>query len=306
MNEEASDELPEKKDESQTSSIIDLPTGTGISFNEAHIIMRHSLTRVIVLAGEVGSGKTTLLASLYESFLRGPFAGYCFSGSCTLPGFEKRCHHARIMSDRAIPDTERTPISERTLLHLRVRMQDMSKPYQNLLFSDVSGEAFRMVRNSSDECERMEIFRRADHFVLLMDGEKLSKEEHRQEVFLSGDGLLRRCFENNMLRKNSFVDVLFTKYDLLQESKNIEQEKYLNYIKNKLKERFKKNNARYQFQYVAARPKHNGNLYPTFGLSDIFPSWVEKTSICEREPTVLQTEPKTEMERFLWKQLGHQ
>lgn len=300
------DELREERGESQTPAIIDLPRGTDMNFDEALTIMRHSLARVIVLAGEVGSGKTTLLASLYENFLRGPFAGYYFSGSYTLPGFEKRSHHARVLSGRITPDTERTPISEQALLHLRVRVQDMSKPSQDLLFSDISGETFRMVRDSSDECRRMEIFRRADHFVLLMDGEKLSKKEYRQEVFLNGDRLLRRCFETGMLGKKSFVNILFTKYDLLKESQDADQKKYLDYITVRLQNRYKQKSARFLFHYIAARPKHESSLQFAYGLNEIFPSWVEETPIFERGPSMIfEIEPKTEMERFSWKQLGH-
>jgi hypothetical protein len=302
------EKLTKETDSPQKSSMVDLHRGTDIQLEDAITMIRHSLTRIIVLAGEVGSGKTTLLASLYENFLRGPFAGYYFSGSYTLPGFEKRSHHARVLSGRITADTERTkPTSDKGLLHLMVRIQNMSQPSQNLLFSDISGETFEMARDYSDECRKMEILRRADHVVLLMDGEKLSKKEQRHEVFINGEMFLRRCFESGMLSKRSFIDVLFTKYDLLKETADTSQKEFLDYITKRLTDRYEKECLRFRLKYVAARPRNESKLALASGLETIFPNWVEDTPFLERRSSATaQFELKTEMERFLWKQLGHQ
>lgn len=104
---------------------VDLPPGLDFTPVSAFDVMRANLTRVIVLAGPNESGKTTVINSIYELFQRGKMPGYLFAGSSTLPGFERRCHHDRIMSNAARADTPRTPYGEgNRFLHFRIRREN--------------------------------------------------------------------------------------------------------------------------------------------------------------------------------------
>jgi len=208
--------LPSTISDTEADEFVKLPEGGAFDLLSASVVTCANSTQVIVLAGGIGSGKTTLLASIYEKFQKSPFAGYIFAGSLTLPAFERRCHLARIASERSQPDTERTKGMEDTLLHLRVRKQDLSYPSQDLLFTDLGGERFRLARDSTEECRRLEILLRADHFVLLMDGEKLAQVEDRLQARASSRSLLRSCLDAQMLGAHSYVDVLFTKWDLVK------------------------------------------------------------------------------------------
>ncbi len=153
----------------------DLPTGDKLTVDTCKIVTHATRARMVVIAGREGSGKTTLLASIYDEFQNGPFAGYNFAGSRTLPGFERRCFLSRISSGRQTPDTERSKGAfGETLLHLRVRVADNSEPIRDLLFTDLAGEDFRQAMNSTEFCQKLEIVHRADHFVLLIDGEKIN------------------------------------------------------------------------------------------------------------------------------------
>jgi hypothetical protein len=104
--------------ESEVSSLpvseevyIDLPLGEELDLNGAAEIMGASLSRVIVVAGDVNSGETTLIAALYDKFNEAPFANYLFAGSKTLVAMERRSHLARLTSGALRPNTERTPVT---------------------------------------------------------------------------------------------------------------------------------------------------------------------------------------------------
>jgi hypothetical protein len=158
-----------------------------------------------------------------------------------------------------------------------VRLNDLSKPPQDLLFPDISGETFETAMNSADECKQLSIIKRADHFVLILDGRKISNTEHRQSTLQDADMLLRRCVETGMIGMHSFVDVLITKYDEIKKSNEDETLEFVENMKQEFKRKYNDKLGRLHFSMVAARPD-NINIVPLFyGIEDVFPNWVEKS-----------------------------
>ena len=196
------------------------PVGKAFHWKQAAItsITARAPTSVILFAGTAESGKTTLLATLYLLFQRGPFATFAFAGSQTLVGFEKRVHNARLASRLSAPRTERSKFSE--LLHLRVRTADRPTPARDLLLCDLWGEDFREARDSIEGCRRLTIIRRADSFVLLVDGAKLAQLESRQRAKNDPIDLLRNILDCEMLAETADVDVVHTKWDLVEASEH--------------------------------------------------------------------------------------
>jgi hypothetical protein len=191
---------------------ISFREGEFLTAAEGGEVVRASPSSIVVVAGMARSGKTTLVGELYGLFHKGPFAGFRFSGSRTLPGFERRCHLARLYSDREIPDTERTGFSENhDLLHLR--LADAHAVQHDLLFSDIYGEAFRLASDSVEECRKLAIFKRADHVVVLVDGKRAIDKRERQGAFSAADSLLRLCLDCEMLNDRSNVQIVLTKWD---------------------------------------------------------------------------------------------
>ena len=286
--------------EEDEQRMVNLPEGTRLEPESARHITIASPTKLIIVAGAADSGKTTLLAGLYERFNKEPFTGYVFAGSQTLPGFEQRSHLARLASWASKPDTERTKRwIERDLLHLKVRLEDFSKPVQDMMFSDLPGERFRAIRDSVDEAKRMVFLRRADHFVLLIDGEKLNDPGRRQGAYSDGDLILQSCVDAGMLGLRSRVDVLFSKWDIiLNSNKKSDTEEFVNNIEKKLKRKFDERIGQLRFAQVAARSE-KGNLPPAFGLDVLFPSWVEEGLIpLFAKPSLPSSLPKREFDRY--------
>ena len=269
--------IPSSADGTQVDdqpTMLELPDGMPLSLRSASDIARASYTNVIIVAGGAECGKTTLVASIFEKFQRGPLAGFNFAGSLTLPAFERRCHHSRIASRRVEPTTERTVGLEDTFLHLRVRAQDEGSEPQDLLFSDLAGERFRLARDSTDECRKMQVLRRTDHFVLLLDCARLSVSAQRQEAFVDGRVLLRSCVDSGMLGNCSFVDVLLAKWDLVEERKGDKGLfTFIEKVRGTILNEFSNRVGRLRFFEIAARPA--SSVLPfAYNLEMCFPSWV--------------------------------
>jgi energy-coupling factor transporter ATP-binding protein EcfA2 len=258
---------------SLSPKLIKLASGQDLTDNETIEITANTLTRLIVLAGAVGSGKTTLLASLYGTFLEKPFAGYIFAGSKTLLGFEKRCHLARLSSNGIIGDTERTKSGhDHNLLHLRVRKHDLQSVPQEMLFTDISGETYNQARDFDDECKRLKFINRADHFGLMIDGEKISNLKTRQSAFQDAKILLRRCVENNMFLSSPFIEIIFTKYDIYKNNKEA-TDVFIPQIIQEFKNSYKDILSRLEFFEVAAM---NG-IGARHDLERLLVKWTEKS-----------------------------
>lgn len=269
-----SEDATEKQEEVE---MIDLPDGLDFNPTTASRITSARLTRVIVVAGDEDSGKTTFVTSLYDRFQEGAFAGYIFAGCRTLQGMERRCFPSRIESERTHPDTTRTPRSDgQSLLHLRLRVEDLSRPSQDLLLTDISGEYFRAACDSTEECQQLEVLRRADHLALCLDGERLADAKLRHEAFNTGKLLLQSALDAEMIGPHTFVDVLITKRDLLGPVEGSTAQAYLDKIRQGLSDVFKPRVGRLRFFEIAARPTVAG--FPlAYGLDQVLPSWVEDT-----------------------------
>lgn len=234
-------------------------------------ITKGSPTSIVTVAGPARCGKTTLVGGLYELFHRGPFGGFLFAGSQTLPGFEQRCHLARIASGRDTPDTERTARSEgKDLLHLRLAEED-GGAFCNILFSDIYGEAFRRAADVAEECQKFTVLKRACHVAVLVDGEKVSIRSERQSTFTSADSLIGQCLDCKMFNNESSVQVVVTKWDMLAGNAGNES-----FVENKIKwleNRYSSRVGKLTSHKVSIRPRTGGVISPGHGMADLLAIW---------------------------------
>jgi hypothetical protein len=285
---------------------IDLYGGDELDHDGSLRITRASLTRVIVLAGPNDSGKTTLLASLFEWFLSEPLANYLFCHCETLWAFDRRCHLSRTDSERNTEDTERTKSdSEQTMLHLRVRHEDLLRPPQDLLLSDIRGELFKKAIKTKAEAQRIQVLKRADHLALLVDGEKLASLAARNQVGTAARMMLRSFIEAKMIGPQTLVEVLFTKDDLIRvtEQQN-ETTKFLEMLEKDIRHKYEGKLGGLRFYRIAARPKVGVQSY---GLPEVFRVWVEESvyqSVPTRTPLVVTSE--RDFDQFAARQLPDQ
>jgi Double-GTPase 2 len=269
--------LASKSEPAAVPDLIDLPSGKELDGASTTKLESARPVRLVVVAGAVGCGKTTLLTSLYELFQWKAVSGYSFAWSETLPALERRCYLSRIASERSMPDTERTPYGQVRYLHLRVSGEDLALGELDLLFTDVSGESFERARDSTLECQRLGFLRQAQHFLLLMDCEKLVRKEKRWEVAHDSMTLLRSCLDSGMLASNSLINVLFTKFDYFEAVKSPENAQFLIQLRGEIEKEFGSRVALLSFSEVAARPTRVATLKFGHGLPELLKHWVSSS-----------------------------
>lgn len=190
-----------------------LPLNTEFTEENLVEITSQCFCNLVLLVGEPECGKSTLYAAIFDQFHKGGCAGYLYAGSKTPVGFEKRCHHARLLSGNTISKNERTKSFEFEYLHLGVRHQSLTQPTEHLLFADVNGERFQAAKNSDEEMKQLLILKRADHVCFVADGEMLIDKGKRHTVKDDILTILKRAVQNEMITARHGFHLLITKWD---------------------------------------------------------------------------------------------
>lgn len=274
----------DSSEESQKrSDIIEVFDGKAISLGDVNRISGRTISRLIILAGMPDAGKTTLLLSLLHLFATKPeFEGYLFAGSETLLDFESKSHPATIDSGNLKETTGRTPIGPPTFLHLRVSDTQDDGKITDLLFTDISGENFRALKDSTAECKKFTIGQRADHFALFFDTQRISSVKDRASAKVAGVAILRSLYEAGTLLPHTKIQIVFSRWDLRPTGEETAAvDLYIEQIKNEIKEKF---DTVYEIQFfeVAARPNGDGLPFG-FGIERVLPIWVNSSMLDKKE-----------------------
>ncbi len=280
---------------------LDLPSGEALTEAQANDTARAEHTSLVVLVGPVDSGKTTILTSLYEAFQEAPFANFRFAGSSTLVGFERRCHDARVASGRRVPFTLRTPITESAeCLHLRLDPSDASLfGAQSLLLSDISGEKFRALRDSTAAVSEMTLLQRADHFAIVVDGAKLVDPAQRQIARTDTRMLLRSVIEAGVLPRSCRIECVLSKWDLVTGASNRDEVNGFIAETKKLLTDQTGSLLPLSFFEVAARPESKTVPF-AHGLPTLVRAWLEEPTVPLKRHLYMRSgaEGRREMSRF--------
>jgi hypothetical protein len=257
---------------------LDLPPGEPLGIGSLGEVLRRVPARVIVIGGTQKTGKTTLIASIYERFRLGPFAGMNFAGSRTLMGFEMICHLGRLESGRETPETERTKLSSGwQVFHLSVG--DLHHR-RDLLLADMSGEAYESVRDFGETSSELGLVQRADHFVLLLDGAKLSDVRERHSVYDDSHTILRRLVESRQLSPGTHVTVAFSKWDVVELQENQANAKpFCEQVETRMRDCFQHTLKDLHFARVIARDDRVGGRPATQGVAELFEGWCVKERV---------------------------
>ena len=207
----------------RASREVDAARPTALGADEANRLGARARLHVVVLAGSVGSGKTSVYASMYERLGRGPFGGWEFAGSSTIPGFERRCHFWRTASGADEPSMEHTRAQDLPWLHLRVVDVERRGAPRDLLLGDFDGEYFEQFRDGRRSPEELPFLRRADHVGLIIDGKRLADPTQRADERQQARYLLRRLLETGTLASPNAMMLILTKADELEGNPALEE-----------------------------------------------------------------------------------
>lgn len=261
-------------------TFVELYAGNELNSEDADAVTLQSPAHLVLFAGAAESGKTTLLASLYERFNEGPFAGFQFAGSRSLLGFEQICYLNRLISGGTRPDTPRTiPSDEATYYHLMLRGTAPGAQRRHVLLSAISGELFRLAKNSREDCERLTFLHRANTIVVLVDGARLAVTAQRTNAQSEASSILESFFDAKMVRNNCRVEFVFSKFDRIVEAGHAAVD-FLNTTEAKLKTKFGDRIAHLAFRRIAARPEVQSSKAPlNDGLAEAFTAWTTPVAL---------------------------
>jgi len=301
LQEFENDELAESYDVQQSLEPIrhSLPSGDALTPTEVDQFLRWKPARFVTIVGDFNSGKTTLICALYDRFLRGSFAGHLFGGSRTLFGLEKKSHHSRIASGRAVPDTLRTSLSDGLkFFHFSLAPCDDLQSRIELMLSDRAGEQYLKARNNSDVVSELIELKNAQYVVLLMDGARIADPIQRAGAMQSVRQTLRAFLDGGALSEASRVQVVTTKIDLMEnipEKQTLDDQLYQ--FRARLEKDFVGRLGELSFWEVAARDPE-GNYSAAYGVEHLLASWCAFTAVgMKRSP--LQIALNTEFDRLL-------
>lgn len=250
-------------------------SGEALSSDKFYTIAAKESTKMLLLLGPVASGKTTIETSLYQLFQKNPVENYYFAGSKSLQGFEQRAFYTRTKSKGNLPGTPRTNLNEGPkFLHLRLWNRD-NDATNNLIFWDISGEAFSENIGKVDSIKKEFSFaERADFIIGVIDGEKLRSKKTKNSVVSEIIQLLRTFLDSGVINEGCVLQIVFSKYDLLIEEEN--HEDIIKRAKEQINAYLEGLIANVEYYCVAAMPDSAKDMQIGFGLSELLQSWGKK------------------------------
>lgn len=260
----------------QKERFIDFHRGEALTISEANSIAASGVTNLVILAGVPGVGKTTVVLSMMHLFQTNAsgIADHIFAGSNTLLDFEEKAHPSRIESERQTPATNRTTaIWEPAFMHIRIA-NSAGEKHKNLLFTDISGELFKLIKDSTDEARKFQLCLRANDFALFFDAGKLISLNDRSYTRVAGLGILKSLILAGTLSSITRIQIIFSRWDLFEAS--ADKDNHRKYIDDLIDEIRKKYGERFNVTFfeISARPQ-GGVLAFGHGLKELLTVWAQ-------------------------------
>lgn len=254
-------------------------TGLSLLEEEINAISKDDYTRLIILAGMPEAGKTTALLCLMHQFqTQSNYRNYLFAGSKTLVDLEEKAWPSRTDSKNESAKTVRTNDMVPKFIHLKLAKQQQLEKKENLLFTDVSGELFKTLKDSTSESKKFVLANRADHFALFFDAGALSDPSQKFAARIAGLGILKSLTDVGVLLPKTRIQIVFSRWDLF-ESKS-DKDRHRAFIETIQKEIHDKYSTKYSlsFHIIASRP-YKSTLPFAFGIDELFDIWISKSQL---------------------------
>ncbi|MEQ9864644.1 TRAFAC clade GTPase domain-containing protein [Pectobacterium aroidearum] len=255
---------------------VELPQSSVLTVKDADDFLCWRDAAVVAIVGERNGGKTTLVTEMYSCFLRGTFADAVFCHSLSLMGFEKKCFQSRADSGGLRPETPRTSAQDGlSFFHLALANEsDMKR--RDLLISERAGEIYRDIRDRPERAAEMDELRKASSVVFIVDGERVASERKRAEAFASVRHLVRAMLFSGNVSAQAQVQLVTTKYDLLEGEQFAEARESLVAFERAITDLIAGKHEVVTF-HTAARDPRPG-VAPAKGLDLLLRSWLRPSS----------------------------
>lgn len=258
-------------EQSVTPETEPLPRGVPLEVAEARRVAQRGPCVVVVLAGMPECGKTSLLARLHQLFQAGSVGGFEFAGSQSLRHFEELNWLATVESGVAEPMMTRSSKQfDNCFLHLAVRSTD-NFTRMELLINDITGETFENAVASQQTCNTLVALARADHLVVLVDGEALATPELRHHHIEQTCDFLQRVIQGGQCGAKTALHVVISKLDKLRDKETIAEKMEVDFGGQ-----FHAAVGSLNFWRIAARPR-DGSLPTKERIGELFAFWARTT-----------------------------
>jgi hypothetical protein len=273
---------------------IVLPSGDFLNPEEASSILRRGNSRVIAVVAPKEAGKTTLISSVFELFLRGPIEPLRFCGSRTMYAFERACHPSRGISRNAVPETERTILTEMRFYHIAMRRSDM--PRIDLLVADRGGEDYRTAADDASTVRGFVEIGRADTITFLVDGRQLVDPVTRNSVGSEILAIAQALIDGGALEGRPRAALVLTKLDDVRRSPDRERaERDFQRFDEKFRQVHGESFGEIRSFKVAACPSDD-TLPLGHGVDVLLAYWEEASTIEAVEPALYVSLPTRYMQ----------
>jgi hypothetical protein len=175
---------------------------------------------------------------------------------------------------------------------------------RDILLSAMSGELFRMAKDSQEDAERLTFLRRADTIVVLVDGDRLATPTQRTSAQADAADILESLLDASIVSPNCRVEVVFSKLDRIMAAGQTALN-FLSKTQEKFEGKFRTRVPHLSFRQIAARPSP---LYMPEGmergLMDAFVSWTTVAPLPSTDEYISQPAPARngrEFSKFGWR-----
>jgi|GEM_PF-1338465 len=284
---------------------LQLPSGRALSLQETYDVMAFENTVMVVLIGPSECGKTTIETTLYQLFQRNKVCGFLFAGSKTIQGYEERSFYTRVNSKQEVATTPRTSRGLQELfLHLRL-FDENKKQRTNYLFADLSGEEIQAhLADVNSLTQNMSFIKFADNYTVILDGERLANKHQRNGVIEEISTMIRTIFDAGLYSLSTKVQLIISKYDILEAKNDSNTEQYLQKNIHELKLLISKYINNVSLHKVAAMP-NAGAFDVGFGLDGLLSVWEYVPSYVHMDTAYAVNYPlKSEFNKLFYKLAG--
>jgi hypothetical protein len=114
---------------------------------------------------------------------------------------------------------------------------------------------------------------------LFLDADMLSDLQERQKTKLNAISILRGLIEVNSLTPDTFIQVVFSRWDLLEAKAEAKDHKaFVDGVKAEIKNRFPEQSWDIRFFEVASRPGDGSSLEFGHGIGPLLEIWSEESA----------------------------
>lgn len=264
------DEFPENR------KVPNIYRGRALNNVELYQMTARRETQLVLVAGLFHSGKTTMEMAFYQMFLRGDNKRLQFSGSQTLVDVVERSKGLRVTSGNAVPAMVRTSNAEPdNYLHLEIMDQEQKR--HNLIFTDFAGEVFDY--DSTVEADIfLERFVGIKHVMILVDGEKLAGQMKNQAL-IDCKKVLSRLIQKRIISDETTVHVIYSKSDMILNSKNPNIEEIINRNNDKMRKILGNRKGKILIHRIAAISQDTTKIKNYEGLEELLESCLDNLDV---------------------------